>query len=205
MKPLTSGEAAEILSEHHEGIRDALKNGWLRWRNMVKQDTELAVIVSNRTRAGLVYDFIRYEASSLFDDVSGVTVSESRGFLHLTFDERIVLRFKKFRGKGLKTSSVPTQQARSFEMQTLPGMEELTHLVAGYLPDEAGIDLDKVAITCSLDQELLWVIDLDLGFDDGLDLDEGLDPAGPAPLVPTGGLGDTQVVPKRDQAKDGRE
>ncbi|MEV8565654.1 hypothetical protein AB0436_08760 [Streptomyces sp. NPDC051322] len=206
--PLTVEEAADVLAEHREDIRDILQNGWSRWRKLVESDTELAVIVSGRTRASLVYDFIRYEAMNHFDGLSDVVISEGRGILLLTFHERLLLRFKKFRSKALKTSGIPTQQARDFATQTLPGMEELTHIVAGYLPDEAGIDLDRVAITCSIANEMQWVIDLDFGLEEVVGLDDGLGPVGPttvAPLVPTDGQGDTQVVAKVDRAEDGRE
>lgn len=207
--PLTVEEAADVLAEHRDDIRDVLQNGWSRWRKLVQSDTELAVIVSGRTRASLVYDFIRYEATNHFDGLPGVVISEGRGILLLTFDERLLLRFKKFRSKGLKTSGIPTQQARNFAAQTLPGMEQLTHIVAGYLPDEAGIDLDKVAITCSIANEMQWVIDLDFGLDEGLGgLDDGLNPVGPTPVTPrapSDGQGDTQVVAKVDRAGNGRE
>lgn len=205
--PLTLDEAVDVLGQHREGIRTVLKNGWSRWRRLLEADTELAVIVSGRTRASLVYDFICHEAMAHFEGAAGVVISEERGILLLTFNERLLLRFKKFRGKALKTSGIPTQQARNWANQTLPGMEELTHIVAGYLPDEAGIDLDRVAITCALANEMLWVIDLDFGLEEGSGLDDGLGPVGsaPRPLGPTDGQRETQVVPKADRAKDGSE
>ncbi|MBD0735284.1 hypothetical protein [Streptomyces sp. CBMA29] len=163
MTQTLSKEAAEgVLEKHSLGLTKVIAAGWSRWRELVKQDPGLGSILSNRSRASIVSDCIRHEALVVFDGAEDVTVSEDRGFLLLTFNEKIILRFKKFRGATLRTSSVPTQQALEYAAQTLPGMESLTHLVAGYLPDEVGIDLKKAAITCPEGNGVNWIIELDL-------------------------------------------
>ncbi|MEU8952080.1 hypothetical protein [Streptomyces sp. NPDC048489] len=196
-QPITATEAKEVLSPHLEKISACIDQGWQRWRKLVDDDAELGLILSNRSRASIVYDCIRYEALMAFHGKDDVHVSEKRGFMLLTFGDKIVLRFKKFRDAGMRTSGLPTQQSRDFAAQVLPGMDELTHLVAGYLPDDTGIGLHLAAITCSLDDDQLWVLELDLGFDQAV-------PAIPVPL-PTGPTQtDTIVRPKstdRDQGQ----
>lgn len=194
-EPLSVLEAEAILSPHLEKIGASIDLGWRQWLALLKQDSELGVMISNRTRANLVYDFIRYQAVKAFDDCNDVQISDSRGFLLVTFSNKIILRFKKFRDRKLRTSGVPTQQRREYATQVLPGMEALTHLVAGYLVDEAGLALDRAAITCSLDDDQLWVLELDLGLGD-----MGV-PTPVAPL-PTGPQRDTIVRPKRREAPD---
>jgi hypothetical protein len=157
----------------------------------------LGLILGNRSRASIVHDCIRYEAKSTFHGEEDVHVSEQRGVTLLTFSDTIVLRFKKFRDEKMRISGTPTQQSRDYAAQVLPGMEELTHLVAGYLPDDTGIGLHLAAITCSLDDDQLWVLDLDLGFDEAV-------PAVPVPLATGQDQADTIVRPKstdRDQAQ----
>lgn len=174
-RPLTAEEAGDVLSPHLAHLGQSLDHAWKRWRALVDAHTELAFIVSNRTRASLVYDFIRHEALTAFHGTPGVHLSEDRSFLRLTFDEKIVLRFKKFRDQSLATSGASTRQAQDWANQVLPGMEALTHLVAGYLPDALGLTLKKTAITCTDGSDLLWVIDLDLDLGDT---------AAPAPVTP---------------------
>ncbi|WP_327691093.1 hypothetical protein OG870_17375 [Streptomyces sp. NBC_00461] len=193
-QPISAEAATRILSPHLDSIGLCIDQGWKRWRALLARDAELGVIISNRSRASLVYDFIRYEAMNTFDGNPKVTVSDSRGFLLLTFADKIVMRFKKFRDGSLRTSSIPTQQSIEYANQVLPGMDELTHLVAGYLPDETGLDLRLAAITCTLDKDQLWVLDLDLGIDQAA-------PVTPIPLASTQDQLDTIVRPKT-AAKD---
>lgn len=159
---LTQAEAEVLLENHSPALTKVIADGWKRWRQLVKDDAALGAILSNRSRASIVYDCIRHEALRTFDDTESVVVSEDRGFLLLTFEERIILRFKKFRDEKLHTSGTSTRQAYEYAHQTLPGMESLTHLVAGYLPDEVGIELKTAAITCPLGNGLEWIIELDL-------------------------------------------
>jgi len=171
-QPMNQVEAERILSDHKLALTNVLAAGWNRWRSLVGKQPELGAILSNRTRASLVYDCIRHEATAAFHDDETVTVSEDRGFLLLTFGNRIILRFKKFRDGKLRTSPGSSRQAREYANQVLPGMEELTHLVAGYLPDDVGLDLEQAAITCSVGANVEWVIELDLtlvvgGIDEG--------------------------------------
>lgn len=189
-QPITAPEARQLLSPHLKKISACIEEGWKRWRALVDGDAELGLILSNRSRASIVHDCIRHEAKMAFYKDDDVHVSEKRGVTLLTFSDKIVLRFKKFRDERMRTSGIPTQQSQDYAAQTLPGMEELTHLVAGYLPDDTGIGLHLAAITCSLDNDQLWVLDLDLGFE--------AVPAIPVPLVTGQDQPDTIVRPKTD-------
>ncbi|MFF8792785.1 hypothetical protein [Streptomyces globisporus] len=200
-EPITAPEANQVLSPHLEAISACIDQAWKRWRALVDEDPQLGLILSNRSRASIVHDCIRHEAKTSFLGKEDVHVSEKRGVTLLAFSDKIVLRFKKFRDDKMRTSGIPTQQSKDFSAQVLPGMEELTHLVAGYLPDDTGIGLHLAAITCSLDEDQLWVLDLDLGFDQAV-------PAIPIPLATGQDHTDTIVRPKpteRDQAQAASE
>lgn len=190
---LTAEEAEEVLSPHREAIRGSIHKGWQQWRDLVKDHPQLDMIVSSRTRAGLVYDFIRHEALGAFFAEPSVHVSEDRSFLLLTFDQKLILRFKKFRNDKMLTASARTKQAQEYALQVLPGMEALTHLVAGYLPDELGINLEKTAITCVLGPDLKWWIDLDLDLESGV----GGSVTPDMPQLPTQQQAGTIVRPRR--------
>lgn len=96
--------------------------------------------VSALTRAMALHDFIRAEVIKKFLGVPGVKIKDKRGLLVVCFHDRVVIRFKKFRGKSLKTSGNWNQQTAAFETHQLElpetSVQPVTHLVAGYLLDE---------------------------------------------------------------------
>ena len=172
--PLSVEQADEELSSYQPRIADSIKNGWDRWCSLLKLDSELGAIISTRSRASLVYDFIRHEAITAFGDDPEVVISEERSFL-------------------LLTSKSNTRQADEYAHQVLPGFQGLTHLVAGYLPDKLGLKLDRAAITCVLGDDLKWHIDLDLGIED----DGVVAPV--IPVQPTAPQTGTIIRPRREE------
>lgn len=117
--------------------------------------------MSPRARANLVYDFAIGEARSTLDGREGLVLTEERGFLAVNVDEKLLLRFKKYR-KGLATSGISTRQKRLFDYQQLSiaGMEQVTGIIAGYELDEFQREIKRVAITCRMGTSLVWAIDV---------------------------------------------
>jgi hypothetical protein len=75
------------------------------------------------------------------------------------FQDRVALRFKKFRNRTMRTSSNNTRQTELFDAQTLEYGSALTpmvHVTAGYLLDSLALDIERLAITCMLDGEHMW-------------------------------------------------
>lgn len=205
MPDIMSKEAAEAaLARHSLALTNVISTGWATWRKLVEANPRIGAILSNRSRASIVYDCIRHEALAAFGATDDVIISEDRGFLLLTFEGKLILRFKKFRGDSLRTASNPTKQAQEYSAQTLPGMETLTHLVAGYLPDDVGIDLKRAAITCPMGNGVEWIIELDLTRVVGGAVDDRV----LAPLAPVGG-DETQVGtivrPRRSESDSNTE
>ncbi|OUD96684.1 hypothetical protein CMMCAS08_07055 [Clavibacter michiganensis subsp. michiganensis] len=113
------------------------------------------------TRANVVYDRITFHAEAYFDAQGIPNVRKGQMLVVSLDDGRLILRFKKFRNRKLATSGIPTLQRREFELQqvVLDGTAA-TYVVAGYLPDELGLDLDVLAIACAYNKSVLWQIDL---------------------------------------------
>jgi hypothetical protein len=130
---------------------------WIQW----KEETGLPGSVSNRTRANLVYDYAVKEAWRLLDGRDCIRLSEQRGFLLISVEDKLLLRFKKYR-KGLVTSGIATGQRELFDHQqlTLAGMPPMTNIVAGYELDAFQREIERVAITCRVDGRLIWTIDV---------------------------------------------
>lgn len=159
-----SQEAAEqLLAPHLDAIRDAVQGGWGDWLEWQQQKVSTARIRTT-TRANAVYDFVTERMEAYFDGVEGVTTNRRNQYLQVVFpgDQIVVLRFKKFRNRQLRTSGIPTEHRLAVEAQaaTFEGLEA-TYITAGYLPDAAGTALERVAITCTYYDQLLWAFDLE--------------------------------------------
>lgn len=148
-----------LLQPHQDRLNQCFRLAWDRWQEWLKELDGSPADVSPRSRANVLYDFIKAEAVSQFLGVEHVRVRQERGFLVIQIHDRVALRFKKFRGRKLKTSSIRTGQAMAFQGQTLEfanEVEPMTHLVAGYLLDKFELGIKELAITCTLDGEHLW-------------------------------------------------
>jgi len=170
---ISQRDAEAILAPHLDALRGFLEGGWADWHEMVARSPELATSRAT-TRANIVYDRITARAEEYFD-AQGIPADRRGQMLAVSFDDgRLIMRFKKFRSRKLSTSGIPTQQRLEFEFQqvVLDGTAS-TYVVAGYLPDELGLDLDLLAIACTFDGRVLWQIDL---------AGQGLAPVLPVPV-----------------------
>lgn len=171
---LSPDKAQAILAPHISDIVAVLRAGWEDWKDAGRQVPHLVSGKSPRTRASWVHDAMTLEAMRRFADTEGVHVSKKRGFLTLTFEEGLlVLRFKKFSGRQLRTHGIPTEQRLTFQMQQLQldGMQ-VTSVVAGYLLDSIELEMARLAVVCPFGKNNLWIIDLEIPG------------AGVAPVVP---------------------
>lgn len=141
-------------------LEQCFRDAWTRWTAwMAKLDGSPADI-SPRSRASVLYDFITAEAVKTFLGASGITVKRERGFLVLRFQDRVALRFKKFRSRSLRVSLNNTQQTALFGNQMLEfpagSFKPMVHVTAGYLLDKLALDISLLAITCTADGQHLW-------------------------------------------------
>lgn len=157
---LTQEQAAELLDKHVPALSGCIERAWTRW--LANPD---AATASRRTRAATVYDYITQEVEKAFADVPGVRLKWKHNSLNMTVNDAAILKFKKFRGKKLRTSGIPTNARSNFLRQAhvFEGMV-VTHLVVGYLLDDLEQGTEKIAITCPLGKGNLWALDLGAGF-----------------------------------------
>ena len=154
---ISQERAEEILAPHMDAISACLWSAWDHWRT-----TELPLSVTARARANLVYDFAVGEAMSTLEGREGLVLTDERGFLIVNVEEKLLLRFKKYRGTGLATSGISTKQKKLFDQQqlTIAGMEQVTGIIAGYELDEFQREIKRVAITCRMGTSLIWTIEV---------------------------------------------
>ena len=154
---ISATEAKAILDPYLRAISGCLYGAWKAW----KEETRLPTIISPRSRANLVYDFVVTEARMALSGVEGLSLSEDRGFLLLNVEGLLLLRFKKLRS-DLRSSGIPTGQQLKFAHQQLglAGMPPMTNLVAGYLLNGLQTKILRATITCSVGSRIIWVLDL---------------------------------------------
>ena len=90
-----------------------------------------------------------------------VALKQKYGALNMTVAGKMVIRFKKFRGRRLRTSGISTRTRNMFlrQEEVLDGMV-VTHLVVGYLLDDLEVATEKISMTCPLGGDNLWQLDL---------------------------------------------
>jgi len=148
------------LKPHLPTLDRCFRAAWERWTEWLKKLDGPPSDLTPRSRASVLYDFIVAEAVRAFLGAKDIRVKKERGFLVLRFQDRVALRFKKFRSRNLSVSVNKTGQTELFNSQLLefpPGsLKPMTHVVAGYLLDSLAMDIARLAITCTCDGTPLW-------------------------------------------------
>lgn len=194
---LTQQETIALLGPHATTLYECVERAWRRW----ERHPDFAT-ASKRTRASVVYDYITDEAERAFSDVRGVRLTWKYGTLRLVIFDTAVIRFKKFRGRRLRTSGISTNARNSFLAQegTLNGMV-VTNLVVGYLLDQLEMEPARIAMTCPLDDGNLWTLDLAGSMSDDHEADV-TQISQPSPAVARTTIRSTQAKPKDDAVNE---
>jgi hypothetical protein len=157
---LTRAQCEETLSAHASVLNQCFHAAWVRWRDWLGRVDGSPGDLSAFARARVLHDFIRAEVTKQLIGLPGIRVKDTRGLLVVHIQDKVVIRFKKFRGKTLKTSGNSNHQTAAFNAHQLElsddSIRPITHLVAGYLLDELEADIEKVAITCMVDGQHFW-------------------------------------------------
>ncbi|WP_411091309.1 hypothetical protein [Streptomyces sp. 049-1] len=157
---ITEAEARTLLHPHLPALRACFEGAWKDWQEVEPAVVSKAPQYRATSRANVVYDFLVSRIQREFEDTPGVTFNSHPGFLAVTFDGRLVVRFKKFRSKSLTVSQIMTLQQRRLASQELDLGLNATTVIAGYLLDSLGTELKKLAVVCPLNGENVWEIDL---------------------------------------------
>lgn len=158
---ISKDEARGILRDHQGTLLGCYDLAWGSWKKIEEGIVRAAPRYRATSRANLFYDLLTEQIEGAFADSEGVTMTRKLGFLTLTFDGRLVVRFKKFRGKSLKTSQIMTFQQQRLSRQELELGLDATTIVVGYVLDPLGTEVTKIAAACPLDGENVWTLNLD--------------------------------------------
>lgn len=167
MKDLISKEEAEpLLRPLYTDLNGLWAEAWAEWDRLRNAAT---IPLSPTIRARTLYEAMAAGAKTTLPYSPGVKkISEDRGFIIVNIENRMMLRFKKFRNKNLQTGGVPTTQQQFFETQEqlsgqghFDGMPpRMTVIVAGYLLNPLQTGFDRKLIACSIGRTLIWHLDI---------------------------------------------
>lgn len=180
---ISAEEAKRILDPYVGRLALCMRAGWEAWEELGRQSPKTRLPLRPHTRASIVYDHIVEKARDEFGDDPHVVITEKNQLITLTIEDKLVVRFKKFKdGNYFRTSGIATMQQQLFAYQLpLPGMpHEATKLVTGYVLDELQASMETVAIACSDGSTLEWSLDItDAEGETGAAV-EPIQPAGPS-------------------------
>lgn len=158
-KFLAEEKARKILNPHLPKLADCFKSAWQKWDRLAEVAPDLRYPLSARTRAGFIYDHICNEVRHQFEGVPGVTLVDSVGFLILTIENSLILRFKKLNKRDQSSNISTAQQERYIQQEPLPGLPEGTRLTAGYILDKIQAQIDDIRVTFPVGKrakDILW-------------------------------------------------
>ena len=154
---LSKEEAEFILAPHKLRLQNCIESAW---NDLHRLKEYLPHIVTPRTRANLMHDFMVSHARNEFDGVKNVRLCDMNGLFLLILEERINIKFKKLNDDKMP-SNIPTQQNDFFMQQLdLPGIESANNLIAGYELNTLATDLHEITITCPMGNRNEWYINL---------------------------------------------
>ena len=148
------------LEPYVDSIRDCIKSAWDEYRDHFKTFNG---ILSSRTRASAIRDFIIERVQQAYASDPMVHVENIRGMLLLVVgtNPEISLRFKKLNRK-LLTSNSRTVQALNYSKQlSIPGLlPETVYLNAGYQLNDTDTDIECYVTYPNGERQIAWYIHL---------------------------------------------
>lgn len=154
----TINDVRPFVRDFELRIRKVLEAAWDEWMEIPNRGR-----LSPRSRASIVFDFIRAGAISEFDDDPNVMVILKGQTVHFLFENRVLLRFKKANDSGLG-SNIETQAVLEFidPQLELPGMlPEIHRVEVCYHLDELATRMDLITVTARRRDFRLWSYELE--------------------------------------------
>ena len=161
--PHSEAEAEAILSPYMDQLGKVFPAAWDTWEEFGEKMPQARLQVSKRSRASMLNDFGASAAEEIFRDTD-VVLTDQPGFLLMTFDSKLNVRLKKYRGRTCRTSGIATTQREMFEMQqpTLTGFPEASNCILGYVLKQDASGYLETPITCSTGKVQHWKIGVPL-------------------------------------------
>lgn len=166
-------EAKKYLEPHLNALLEIIEKGFTHL--FTKLSPEVLVDLSLRSKASIIHDFMRAEATKYFLNVPNVKLLQIRGLFLVDLGE-MQLKFKKLNHK-LQPQNIPTNQVKAFmEQQPLPGFPLSTKVIAGYQTKNYNTEINCIAVVCPDGSRFNWVLELDRNIKPAIPLRENKEP-----------------------------
>ena len=153
------GEADRLVEPYLERLYGVILDAW---GGLGRYRRDLP-IMSRRSRASLVRDFMLENALREFGNVRGVVPLTRGGRFFLVFGGRLFVQLKKFNRRG-RPSNYLTAQAKNIidqrQGELFEEHQNITFATAGYKLNRLETQIEEVAIACHEGQAELWVLDM---------------------------------------------
>jgi hypothetical protein len=146
----------DILKDFELRMRAILEGAWQDWLAMTNR-----AIFSPRSRASMVFDFIKTRALTEFDGDRNIRAIPKGQTVHFLFRDRVLLRFKKANASGLG-SNIETQAVLEFIDPQIPlfAMPPIFRVEVCYRLDKLATQMTTLAVTARQGKTKLWSYEL---------------------------------------------
>lgn len=149
--------AAKELDTHLPELATLVRAAW---SDVEMLPDSFRVVMTPRTRACAVHDFMVARAAGYATSADGVRIFERQSMHGIVVDDKYAIRFKKFDEDGLSKNQ-PTIQVTEFRSQLeLDGIDAVHHLEVGYVLNAFGTDITDILVTCPAGKGNAWAMSL---------------------------------------------
>ena len=149
----TVADVRPILQSFEIRMRKILEDAWDEWLEIPDRAR-----FSPRSRASMVFDFIRRRAIAEFDGDRDIRIIDKGQTVQFLIKDKVLVRFKKANGAGLG-SNIETQAVLEFvDLQlTIPNLlPDIFRIEVCYYLDSLGMQMDALMVTARDRNHKLW-------------------------------------------------
>ncbi len=149
----TVADVRHVLQGFEARMRAILEAAWDEWLEIPNRAR-----FSSRSRASMVFDFIRRRTIAEFDDEPDIRIIDKGQTVQFLFSDKVLVRFKKANDAGLG-SNIETQAVLEFvDLQlTIPDLLPDIHRVeVCYHLDSLGMQMEEIMVTARNRNHKLW-------------------------------------------------
>lgn len=146
-----------VLRDFELRMREILDGAWNEWLGLPDRAR-----FSPRTRASIIFDFIKLRAVSEFDGDPNIRVLPKGQTVQFLFKNRVLVRFKKANSSGLG-SNIETQAVLQFidpQLELPDLLPEIYKVEVCYHLDELATKIAQMAVTAREMNRKLWSYEL---------------------------------------------
>lgn len=149
----TVDDVRPILRDFEQRIVTVLNDSWTEWLHIPDRAR-----FSDRSRASMVFDFIKQRAMAEFDGDPNIRIIPKGQTVHFLFRDTILIRFKKANRFGLG-SNIETQAVLEFvdpQMNIPALLPEVYRVEVCYHLDALATRISELAVTARANDKKIW-------------------------------------------------